>query len=87
MNYVNVDFTDAFCPLGCCRPIAACLDHWIVELAPKCLVITGLRAEEETKFGFRGLWNRRKYTMDDLKVQYGLQFERDADKVMDEWKV
>jgi hypothetical protein len=83
MDYVEVDLADAFCPQGCCRPLHICIDLWIVRFAPKRLVVTGLRAGEQAKLGFRDRQTLQKYTVDDLKVEYGLQFERYADKVTD----
>jgi hypothetical protein len=76
MEYVEVDFSDAYSTCGCCRLLPACIDRWILRLKPKVLIVSGLLAGEETDFQFETARNStlRQYTLDVLKAKYGLHF-------------
>ncbi|KAF1831305.1 hypothetical protein BDW02DRAFT_632934 [Decorospora gaudefroyi] len=76
MDYVEADFTDVFCPGGCCRPLYACINRWILKLKPKVLDVTGLMHSEQRNFYF--MYARgdvaRLYKPDVLQRVYGLHF-------------
>jgi hypothetical protein len=52
IDYLQIDFSNAFCPLGDCRPISYGLDPWIVRLDPTSIDAIGLHADEEADFEF-----------------------------------
>jgi hypothetical protein len=76
MEYVEVDFSDAYSTCGCCRLLPACIDRWILRLKPKVLIVSGLLAGEEADFQCETAHNStlRQYTPDVLKARYGLHF-------------
>lgn len=47
IDYVEVDFTHAFCPRDCCRYSGPVPARWVFELAPKMIDVVGLRRGEE----------------------------------------
>jgi hypothetical protein len=51
-DYIHVDFTEAYCNGGCCRPIEHCVQIWIPQLLPKALDVTGPLVGEEAEFDF-----------------------------------
>ena len=90
IDYVQVDFSWAFCHGGCCRPITRCIDRWIVKLAPKILNVTGVMAGEKegVSFTYQYTPTPHKYTLDDLKAMYGLHFMQPGELTKwDAWKV
>jgi len=46
-DYVEIDFTNAYCPVGCCRPVWTVNHNWIPETRPAIVDIVGLESEEE----------------------------------------
>jgi predicted Fe-S protein YdhL (DUF1289 family) len=46
LMYLELDLTNAFCPLGCCRMLEEVLDRWWMD-PPKKMVVLGLRGREE----------------------------------------
>ncbi|KAF2114707.1 hypothetical protein BDV96DRAFT_83551 [Lophiotrema nucula] len=50
VDYIEVDFTNAFCPLGDCRPILSVIDGWMFNLAPEVVDVIGLQPGEEIHF-------------------------------------
>jgi hypothetical protein len=47
LHYVEIDYTNAFCPLGCCRPVHLFDYTWLGEVAPDVIHIIGARSMEE----------------------------------------
>jgi hypothetical protein len=76
MDYAQADFTNVSCPGGCCRPISACIDGWILALEPKVLNVTGVLNNEENNFWFTKVHGGvlQEFTPDVLKDKYGLHF-------------
>jgi hypothetical protein len=50
LNYVEIDYSNAYCPLGYCRVVSEWTNEWIQKLRPKALDIIGLRPGEEADF-------------------------------------
>ncbi|KAF2246738.1 hypothetical protein BU26DRAFT_521173 [Trematosphaeria pertusa] len=87
LHYLEVDFTNAYCPIGCCRPIHLAVGDWITLVAPKKLDVIGVLPDEERQFTYVDL-NGMHYTRRILKQQYGLRFRQPGEPTpWDEWMI
>jgi len=48
LNYPEIDVTNAYCPIGCCR-MTDFISHLLASTCPKHVVIRGVRDQEEQK--------------------------------------
>lgn len=89
LQYLEVDFTNAFCTYGCCRPLARAIHSWIVDTAPKSLEVIGYREDEKSGFSLANVrehyYSYRFYAPTVLKQHSNLRF-RTLDDVT-EWDV
>jgi hypothetical protein len=76
MDYVQVDYSDTYCPSGCCRRVGQCTYHWILMFEPKVLNVMGLLEWEESEFSCMDFGGSEtvRYEVDALKASYGLHF-------------
>jgi hypothetical protein len=76
MDYIEVDFSEAYCPVGCCRKVYVCTHRWILALGSKVLNVIGLEEEEKLSFSCADLQDGDmvRYEVDDLEAICGLHF-------------
>jgi hypothetical protein len=88
MQYVEIDFTNAFCPLGDCKPLYSIFGNadskWIQQLSPTWLDVIGLSREERidfiTQFRAKGITHQQ------LRDDYGLRFRKPGEGTpWDKW--
>lgn len=86
MTYVEVDFTNAFCSVGVCRPISYGVTDWIERLNPEQLDVIGVGKNERVDF-FMGAHGYADITYEELYRMYGLRFRKSTDITpWDTWK-
>lgn len=76
LNYIEVDFSNAFCPIGDCRPIGFAVDVWIKQAAPTTLDIIGLRTREEQGLFILSAYEFGEISYQQLIEEYGLRFRK-----------
>jgi hypothetical protein len=76
MEYVGVDFSNAYSTCGCCRLLSTCIGQCILRLVPKVLNVSGLLVGEEADLTFGSTSNidLPRYTPQVLKAKYCLHF-------------
>lgn len=78
LDYLELDFTNAFCPTGDCRPISSAIDWWLAEISPNMLDVIGLRTREERREFITATYNAG-ITHRKLREEYGLRFRKPTD--------
>ncbi|KAF2128032.1 hypothetical protein P153DRAFT_397911 [Dothidotthia symphoricarpi CBS 119687] len=78
LSHVEIDFTNAFCSIGDCRPIYSSPMRWIRSIKPKFIQVLGMLDMDEKqdfmeKAFFEGI------THDELRYKYGLRFRKFGD--------
>lgn len=64
-NFVEVDYTNAYCPLGCCRPVHSVNHEWIQDLEPIAIDYIGAQTPTE-----RRVINKRMEGDDEMDLQH-----------------
>jgi hypothetical protein len=73
-NYMEMDFTNAFCTIGCCRPIHAAMTDWIHK--PQHLDVIGLQTPEERNEFADWAMDETELSFRELKERCGLRFRK-----------
>ncbi|KAF2638345.1 hypothetical protein P280DRAFT_82284 [Massarina eburnea CBS 473.64] len=93
MGHVEIDYTNSFCPLLCCRPMDAVYYHWIPFLRPASIDAIGARSKEEeedilgnmTRYHNAMIEDRdddhyiAEFDRDSFVAKYGLRFRKGMD--------
>ncbi|KAF1955341.1 hypothetical protein CC80DRAFT_92288 [Byssothecium circinans] len=79
IQYVEIDYTNAFCPMGCCRPVHGVYYDWIEDRKSTCIDIVGTRCEEEETDIIESIQRNQGLELASLKDDYGWQFRKSDD--------
>lgn len=87
-HYVEVDFTNAYCPLGDCRQVSHGLGKWISQIKPAFLDVVGLQSTQERSQFILWARNAAGITHKELREAHGLRFRKPGDTTpWDKWMV
>ncbi|KAF2246739.1 hypothetical protein BU26DRAFT_52452 [Trematosphaeria pertusa] len=87
LNYVEIDYTNAFCPVGCCRPLELVDYAWIQHLKPTCIDIIGTWTEREERRILSHMAEDNDTEPEMLIARHGVQIREARDSVRwSRWK-
>jgi hypothetical protein len=85
IDYLEIDFSNAFCPFGDCRPVSYGLHTWIQYLDPISIDAIGLYEHEQNDFEFEDSDNET-VSRQDCEDRFGLRFRSPEDPTRwDKW--
>ncbi|KAF2714020.1 hypothetical protein K504DRAFT_462464 [Pleomassaria siparia CBS 279.74] len=88
LKYIEIDFTNAFCPIGDCRPIWAASCGWIETMKPESVDIIGLQTLRERREFIYHVIMDGKASEWDLEEKYALRFRNIGQAVpWDRWMI
>ncbi|KAL6708834.1 hypothetical protein ACN47E_002241 [Coniothyrium glycines] len=95
MQYVEVDFTQAYCSGGCCRYLEFCLGSWVAEMRPHTLSVIGILPGEQHSFSrkLEKIMTLSNLHAEQINEEVNLEFEKapvritwDAYRIVDKTK-
>jgi hypothetical protein len=88
-DYLEFDFTNAFCPTGCCRMIDLPDDYQVLKhLSPKCTVVLGLDWDkEETARFLDDASVCTELPVREVERKWGLRFGTENEDRWAKWKI
>jgi hypothetical protein len=79
LEYLEMDFTNAFCATGCCRPIGLAVGHWLHSFVPKRFDVVGLLSIEEKRQFISTARDVGNISHSEFRREYGLHFRKEGD--------
>lgn len=96
IKYLEVDLTNAFCLIGCCRPMDECIGELIFVLEPSHVVFRGIRDEDEEDRIMEQIEayfaaanedeDKEPLSIEQLETKFNIKFDPEVD-VWAEWKM
>lgn len=87
LDYVELDFTNIFCPQGHCRALLPIMGHFVKKLNATTLDVIGLRTKEERSELIK-LARDAGVSHQVLRQKHGLRFRRVGDSTpWDKWRI
>jgi hypothetical protein len=85
LEYLEIDLTNAYCPISCCRPHGLCFARSLVyKKRPAKLTFLGMMDGEEEKM-MVALTEHSRLSQDQIRSKYNITFNPDQD-VWAKWK-